>query len=235
MPIRAVTLDVYSALFDTVSGLTAAAAGVLRGREPGDPRASAGDARALARQWRQRHAESLLILNALDREPARNRDAIEIAARFVLRELRPPLTASELGHLVAAWERLPPWPEAPDVLRALRARPLILASLSNGDEDMQRRLLATLPVHVDHVISTEGGRFKPHPSVYANALAALGVGAGEVLHVAGSPTDAMGATASGITTLWVNRTGEPVLDPRYAPAFESRDLHRVVPVLDSLS
>jgi FMN phosphatase YigB (HAD superfamily) len=45
----------------------------------------------------------------------------------------------------------------------------------------------------------------------------------------------MGATAAGITTLWVNRTDEPVLDARYAPAFESRDLHSIAPVLDALA
>lgn len=229
MPIRAVTLDVYSALFDTVSGLTAAVAEVLRGRGAG------GDAAAPARQWRQRHAEALLLLNAVDREPARNRDAIEMAARFVLRNLEPPLTSDESQKLVAAWERLPPWPETVAVLRVLRERPLLLASLSNGDDIMQRRLLATLPVPLDHVISTEGGRFKPHPSVYAKTLATLGVAAGDILHVAGSPTDAMGATAAGITTVWVNRTGDAVLDPRFAPTFECPDLRGVIPVLDSLA
>jgi 2-haloacid dehalogenase len=229
MPLRAVTLDVYSALFDTVSGLTAAVAELLRAR------GASGDPPALARQWRQRHAEALLILNALDRGPAHNRTAIELAARFVLRALRPPLTPDELTTLAAAWERLPPWPETVEVLRSLRSRPLLLASVSNGDDIMQRRLLATLPVPLDHVVSTEGGRFKPHPSVYARALAILRVGAAEVLHVAGSQTDAMGATAAGITTLWVNRTGEPVLDPRFAPAFERPDLRGVIPDLDSLA
>ena len=229
MPIRAVTFDVYSALFDTVSGLTAAVTGVLRRRNAID------DPRTVARRWRQKHAECLLVLNSLDRAPASNREAIEIAARFALRDVRPPLAPEEMPGLIAAWERLPAWPEAREALSAVRSRPLLLASLSNGDEGMQRALLATLPVTFDRIISTEGGRFKPHPSIYEKTLAALGVGRDELLHVAGSPTDAMGATAAGITTLWVNRTDEPVLDARYAPAFESRDLHSIAPLLDALA
>ncbi|HXF83066.1 MAG TPA: HAD-IA family hydrolase [bacterium] len=228
MPLKAVTLDVYSALVDTVGGLASAVGALLRAR------GAAGEPRALAHLWRQRHAEALLVLTALDREPARNRVAIELAARFVLRELRPPLSDEELDLLVEAWEHLPPWPETEGVLRALRERGLLLGSLSNGDEMMLRRLLARLPVAFDHVISTEGGRFKPHPSIYARALQRLQVVREELLHVAGSPTDAMGATAAGITTLWVNRTGEPVLDPRFAPAYESPDLRGVIPVVDSL-
>lgn len=226
---RAVTFDVYSALFDTVGGLTGAVAELLRRRGAG------GEARTLARAWRSKHAESLLVATALDREPAGNRAAIEAAARFALRAILPPLSGDEAHALVAAWERLPPWPEAIGVLQAVRGRPLVLASLSNGDAEMQRALLATLAVPFDHVISTEGGRFKPHPSVYRKALQILGVGAAELLHVAGSATDAMGATAAEIRTLWVNRTGEPVLDPRLAPAFEGPDLSSVLLVLDRLA
>lgn len=227
--IRAVTFDVYSALFDTVGGLTGAVAEVLRRR------AAEGDPRAFARAWRRRHAEYLLAATALDREPASNRAAIEASARHALRELAPPPAEEEVAALVAAWERLPPWPEAIGVLQAVRGRPLALASLSNGDAEMQRALLGTLPVRFDHVISTEGGRFKPHPTVYQKALHILGVGANELLHVAGSATDAMGATAAGIRTLWINRTGEPVLDPRLAPEFEGPDLRHVLSVLDQLA
>jgi hypothetical protein len=32
----------------------------------------------------------------------------------------------------------------------------------------------------------------------------------------------------------IARTGEPVLDPRYRPAYEGPDLRRVVAVLDAL-
>ena len=120
------------------------------------------------------------------------------------------------------------------MLQEVRRRPLILGTLSNGDAAMLRALLANLPVRFDHIISSEGGRFKPHPSVYRKALEVLGVGAGELLHVAGSGTDAMGATAFGIQTIWINRMSDAVDDPRFAPVHQTPDLRGVIDVLDAL-
>lgn len=228
MPLRAVTFDVYSALFDTVSGLAAAVADLVRHRF------SREDPRTIAQTWRDKQAEFLLLSNSLEREPASNRAAIETAARFALRQFVPPLSRQESRSLLAAWERLPPWPEMAEVLTVVRAKPLTLATLSNGDEEMLRPLLGTLPVPFDHLISTQGGKFKPHPSIYAQTLRVLGVPAGDLLHVAGSATDAMGATAAGIRTLWINRTGEPVLDARYGPSYEGPNLRMVLRVLETL-
>lgn len=226
MAIRAITFDVYSALFDTVSSLPEAL------REFFKSRGIVGDAEQAGRTWRTKQREYLLIANSLDREPALNRRAIEAGARFALRELMPPLTADELRRLVAAWERLPPWPEVAGVLAEIRRRPYIMATLSNGDEAMQRRLLAQVPVRFDRVISTEGGKFKPHPSAYRKALVVLDVRVDELLHVAGSATDAMGASAFGIRTVWVNRTGDTVVDSRLAPANEISNLSHLLPLLD---
>jgi 2-haloacid dehalogenase len=225
MTIRAITFDVYSALFDTLTGLSKAVAALLRQRNAPD------DARTLVRTWRQKHLEYLLIANELEHAPVANREAITIAATYALRTLHPHPTPEEVAALVGAWEHLPAWPEAAEVLVAVRMQPLTVAALSNGDEDMLRALLRALPVQFDRIISTEGGRFKPHPSVYVNAMRLLGVRAAELLHVAGSPQDAMGATAAGIRTLWINRTGDAVLDPRFAPAHEGADLHSVLEVL----
>lgn len=225
---RAITFDVYSALFDTVAGLQRALGALLQAR------GITGDAGALARTWRQRHMEYLLVANSLDREPAKNRTALETSARQTLAALRPPITADELSRLLGAWETLPPWPEAIGVLTAVRRLPVILGTLSNGDADMLEALLRRLPVAFDRIISTEGGKFKPHPSVYARALQVLGVEREVLLHVAGSAADAAGATAFGIRTVWVNRAGQLVADPRFAPAHEVRDLSGVLEILGTV-
>jgi 2-haloacid dehalogenase len=170
------------------------------------------------------------VATALDRVMP-NRRAIELSAVHTLRALRPPLDADEIARLTAAWEHLPPWPETSEVLLEVRSRPLILAALSNGDAEMLQAMLERLPVRFDHVVSTEGGPFKPHPAVYGRALRALEIPAEGLLHVAGSATDAMGATAAGIRTVWINRTGDAVVDPRYAPAYEFPDLRGVVSIL----
>ena len=229
MTIRAVTFDVYSALYDTPAGLARALTPVLQRR------GITGDPHAVARTWRHKQREYLLIANSLGREPASNRKAIETSVRYTLRGLEPPVTPDELRALVDAWEDLPPWPEAAEVLEEVRRRGFGLATLSNGDEDMLRRLVAaTLPVPFDQVISTEGGRFKPHPSAYQRALEILRVQRDELLHVAGGAPDAMGATAFGIRTVWVNRAADAVVDSQYAPAYQVGDLRGVLEVLDSL-
>ncbi len=227
--IRAVTFDVYSALYNTPNGLAGALAPVL------ERRGISGDALAVARNWRHKQREYLLIANSLELEPASNRKAIEASARYTLRGVTPPLSAGELRELVSAWERLPPWPEAGEVLEEVRRCGLTMATLSNGDVDMLQALLAaTLPVVFDRLISTEGGRFKPHPSAYQRALDVLGVAEDELLHVAGAATDAAGATAFGIQTVWVNRAADAVVDARYAPAHQVGDLRGVLEVLDRL-
>ncbi len=227
MAIRAVTFDVYSALFDTIGGLRGALAAVLR------TRAAGGDPDTVAQTWRRRHMEYLLVANSLDREPASNRTALAASARQTLRTLQPPLSSDELSRLIQAWDTLPPWPEAVEVLTQVRRRPFILGTLSNGDAEMLKALLARLPVAFDRIVSTEGGKFKPHPSVYTKALEALGVSRDELLHIAGSATDAAGATAFGIRTVWVNRAGEAVADPRLAPAYDIPNLSGVPALLDT--
>lgn len=228
MALRAVTFDVYSALFDTRAGLASALTDFTQRR------GVTYDVGGTARAWRRAHMEYLLVANSLDREGASNRVAIESSARYVLRHLAPPLTDEELAGLVAAWERLPPWPETVDVLREVRRRPVRIGVLSNGDRAMLEALLRTLPVEFDVIVSTEGGKFKPHPSVYRAALGALGVAPDELLHVAGSATDAMGATAAGIRTVWINRSSEAVVDERFAPAHQAPTLHAVVDLLPSV-
>ncbi len=228
MPLRAITFDVYSALFDTNTGLARAMRRVY------EQRGLREDPEAAARLWRQKQMEYLLVANSLDLETAQNQRAIEASARYALRGVQPPLTAEEIHLLlVNAWEHLPPWPEASEVLRQVRQRPLIVGALSNGDEGMLRALLTSLPVKFDVVISTEGGKYKPHPSVYLKALDQLGVGADELLHVAGSPTDAMGATAAHIQTVWVNRAGDAVVDTRFAPAHTVADLRGILRLIDA--
>ncbi len=232
MPIRAVTFDVYSALFDTPAGLARALDDLFRRRgiAADVPDVLAHAVGPTAQAWRRAQQQYLLIANSLDREGASNRAAIEAAARYALRRLAAPLTPGELAGLVEAWERLPPWPETVEVLQEVRRRPVMLATLSNGDQMMLDALMASVPVRFDRIISTEGGKFKPHPSVYQKTLAALGIRAEELLHVAGAPADAAGATAAGIRTVWINRLGDAVIDQRFVPAVEAADL-RVVPTL----
>jgi len=51
------------------------------------------------------------------------------------------------------------------------------------------------------VTAEEAGFYKPHPAAYAKVLEVLGVGAEEVLFVAGSAADVPGAAAATRVTV----------------------------------
>src|SRR5579864_5300044 len=76
MPVRAVSFDVYSAMFDTVDGLTGALGAFFH------QRGIVADAAATARAWRRAQMDYLLLANSLDRDPASNRAAIEASLRY---------------------------------------------------------------------------------------------------------------------------------------------------------
>lgn len=223
--LKAITFDIYTAVFDTAGSIESALEEFFQRRNI-DQNVS-----AVAKVWRQKHFDFLLLANSLEREPASNRRAIMEAARYALRQVDSPPNEDDLAHLAGAWERLTPWPDALEVLAEVRRMPVVLGALSNGDEDMLRALLATLPVSFDVVVSTEGSKFKPHPSVYGKALEMCDATSDTFIHVAGSVNDAMGATAAGIETIWTNRTGDTALDSRFAPAHEVRDLRTALSVI----
>ena len=144
---------------------------------------------------------------------------------YTLRRFGLAADVAQRAMLVEAWNRLRLWPEAPDVLAAVAARGYPIAVLSNGDEPMLRALLAHAGVAVPHVFAADqAGYYKPHPRVYALPLERLGLAPADVLHVAGSRTDVLGAKAAGLACAWSNRLHDVVLDPAYAPDHELADL-----------
>lgn len=84
MTVRAVTFDVYAALFDTPGSLAGVLEDLFRRRWITE------DPHPVAQTWRQKHREYLLVATSLGREPMSNRRAIKAAARYALRWLLPP-------------------------------------------------------------------------------------------------------------------------------------------------
>jgi len=107
----------------------------------------------------------------------------------------------------AAWR---PSAGAVETLRALRGRGLKLAIVSNFDARLHR-VVAELGLDglLDAVVvSSETGWAKPSRRIYAKALAALGVEAGEALMVGDRPReDAAGAAAVGLGALLYDPRG----------------------------
>ena len=218
MPYRLITFDVYSALCDVEGSLVPELQQVLCAPDN-------TDLTAVCRTWRATQLESAQLSNSLARGHRAFRDVTALSLDYTLRRFGLAADVAQRAMLVEAWNRLRLWPEAPDVLAAVAARGYPIAVLSNGDEPMLRALLAHAGVAVPHVFAADqAGYYKPHPRVYALPLERLGLAPADVLHVAGSRTDVLGAKAAGLACAWANRLHDVVLDPAYAPDHELADL-----------
>lgn len=215
-----VTFDVYSALFDIEGSLVP-----VVGRTLGDRT----EAEAFVKAWRRDQMTHVLIDNALGRGRTSFRHITALALEHGLAREGIELPSQDRERLVEAWDHLIPWPEAADVLGKTRQRVAALALLSNGDQAMLEALAARLPDVFDHVFSAEAaGVYKPAAGVYQLPLDRLRLAPDDVLHIAGSATDALGATAAGLACAWVNRHSDSVADPQFRPRFEIHDLNGVV-------
>lgn len=222
-PYELITFDVYTALFDVESSLVPLVAGQLDERV---------DSLAFVRTWRRKQLEYALLSNSLGRGRVSFRLVTRRALDYALAGVRADLSDSVRDDWVAAWDALQPWPEAAEVLAAASARGRRLGVLSNGDEAMLRAVMGQFSVRLDHVFaSDQAGWYKPHPSVYGLPLKALGLEASQVLHVAGSATDVLGAKSAGLACAWSNRLGDRVIDPAYRADFEFENLRGLLDVI----
>ena len=117
---------------------------------------------------------------------------------------------------------LPNWPPFPDTLEALGrlAQRFELAVISNTDDALFARTNETLGVEFAHIATAErSGAYKPDPRAFEAALEAIGGQPSRVLHVAQSLYhDIAPASALGLSTVWIDRTGGA---PGAAPAADA--------------
>ena len=86
------------------------------------------------------------------------------------------------------------------------------AILSNGSPPMLTSAVeaAGLKADLDAVLSVDAVKmFKPRPEVYALVTAHFSCKPADVVFVSSNRWDAMGATAFGFRTVWVNRAKAP--------------------------
>jgi 2-haloacid dehalogenase len=218
-----VTFDFYSALVDYETSVVAA----LRALCNDDL-----NARALARTWRAKQLEWAQLSNSLQRERVPFRECTRRALVHTFARAGRTLEQADVDRLVAAWDHLAPWPDAIATVREIKARGYRIGVLSNGDEAMLRAGLRAFDVEFDHVFtSSRAGVYKPHPAMYVLPVETLGCAPEDVLHVAGSAVDALGAKLARLRCVWSNRAGDPPLLPDALPDHMLGDLTGLLDVL----
>lgn len=130
------------------------------------------------------------------------------------------------------------FPDALETLAHVRAvgAGRLVGLVTNGPADVQRAKIEELGLmrHVDFVlISGEFGIAKPEPAIFHEALRLAGVRAEHAIFIGDSPEfDIAGARASGIRSVWINRTGQAWPESWAAPDHELPDLTSLHELLD---
>ncbi len=218
--IRACVFDAYGTLLDFGSAVAG-----MRDR--------LGDrADMLNELWRRKQLE-YTWLRTLMRRHADFRRVTEEALDYALEALG--LSDDSLrSALLAAYDRLPPYPEVPEMLQRLRRADLRTAILSNGSPEMLDKGVRSAGIAelLDLVLSVEDvGVFKPDPEVYMLATRSLRLEARNILFLSSNAWDAAGAASFGFPTVWVNRSGAPRERLPGEPVAELDDLAGLPPLL----
>jgi 2-haloacid dehalogenase len=126
-----------------------------------------------------------------------------------------PVTTEQVSQIVQRMSSLPPHPEVPAALEALRASPLKVIALTNSVQEVAEAQVrnAGIAEYFDKVMSADNvRRLKPAPEPYQAAAEAFDVEPGEVRLVAAHSWDVAGALAAGCKAAFVARPGM-VLSP----------------------
>ena len=201
--IKICMFDQYGTVVDMQSGLTEVARPYLKGK------GWTGDPHSFVTWWRRTHYENSMIDALLHKEHTPYREIGHRSVAFVLERAGIPYSMDEVRELVAAIERLRPFPEVPAALARLRTR-YKLVVLSNGDPDMLETAKRHHGISFDKVISVAAANaFKPHVATYTKAAEIMGVALAEVLFIANHAFDCIGAKAAGMRTAFIDRRRRP--------------------------
>jgi 2-haloacid dehalogenase len=205
--------DAYGTLFDFNAAI-------------GRHRAAAGpDADRFSEIWRQKQIEYTWTLTLAGRY-TEFWTLTERALEFTFARV-PSVSRSLRADLLDSYLKLDAFPDARAVLSELKRRGERTAILSNGSPAMLASAVeaAGIKDDLDAVLSVDAVKmFKPRPEVYALVTRHFAVQPAEVVFVSSNRWDAMGATAFGFRTVWVNRAKAPDEYDDLPPAATAPDL-----------
>ena len=127
-----------------------------------------------------------------------------VLAEFSIDHLAP----DDKRALVAAWHRIPPWPDAP-AAHARMAKKFVVSTLTILSVSMIVDVSRLAPFHWDCVISCEMlGHYKPDPYVYESAVKLLQLQPHNICMIATHNFDLLAAKGAGYQTAFVKRPDE---------------------------
>jgi len=137
-------------------------------------------------------------------------------------------------NLLSLYKELNLFPEVLEVLKKLKMQGFLLAILSNGTTEMLNSAVqkANISEYLTAIISAEDlGFFKPHNEIYSKVLQQFSCKPTEVIFVSSNGWDAVGGSAFGFHSLWVNRNGLPEEKMFWSPTWLGTDLNSVLEVV----
>ena len=143
----------------------------------------------------------------------------EEALDYALRKV-PSADPALRGKLLDAYWQLDCYPEAPAVLRSLKAAGARIAILSNGSPAMLDAAVrsAALDQVVDEIFSVDAvRRFKTDSQVYDLVTTSWRLYPQAVSFQSSNRWDIAGANRFGFRTVWINRFDQPDEYPDHAP------------------
>jgi 2-haloacid dehalogenase len=217
MPVAAVVFDLYGTILTIESMRThVAAAGIA-------------DADTFVASWRRKQLEYAFLTSMA--QAYRNFDELTaLALEHTCAHHGVALDAARRAALVQAWRTMPAYDDVAPALRALAARGVQLAVLTNGTPVSANAALELAGVRalLTDVLSVESVRaYKPDPRVYALATARFACEPRDIVFVSSNAWDAWGASRFGFRVAWCNRAGnnpEPLVP---APETTLAGLHEL--------
>ena len=198
-----IAFDVYGTLIDT-HGIVVALSERLGDR-----------ANEFSRRWREKQLEYSfrrgLMQNYVDFSVC-TRQALD----YTNSSFGSPLGAEDQEGLMAAYRKLPAFPDVAAGLAAASKAGYRLFAFSNGRADSVEALLENAGILgcFDGVVSVdEMNSFKPNPGVYGYFLRKAGATGSNAWLVSSNPFDVIGAISAGMRAAWVKRSAEALFDP----------------------
>lgn len=220
---KLITVDAYSALLNLEDSMVPLVEKVLDNKDT--------DAVAFFRMWRTKQWDYVLLSSNLEKGYHGYEYLTRSTLLYTLKKFEISLSQTNQDILMDGWSRLKAWPEAKEVFDEVQKRGYKIAILSNGDESMLNPLKESTGINFDYIFCAEQAKaYKPNPRIYKLPFQ-KGYQQKEVLHVAGSTFDLMGAKSAGIYCAWSNRYNDYPIDDKYAPDYHLKNLTGLLEIL----